>query len=525
MSTRKEAHVRNVTNVWVEASALRNLNSPAQVKLKAGAELSGIGMDASHVSTLTLETVRRWIRVAEEVRRSVPVDELEARVRESVAVSELLRREDEGEAEDDGDEEDDGEAEDDSYLRMELLSTLTEWFKTSFFTWVDSLPCDYCLSRTVNGGVVAPTTEEAEVGLASRTEAHRCTQCGNITRFPRYNDPIKLMETRRGRCGEWHNAFGAMATALGFPTRAIHDFADHVWNECLVGDRWIHVDSCEGIVDRPALYEKGWGKAVRKVGAVDAFGAVDVTRRYCATAPEDVPFGICCDVYTRFMREGLDRAFVVELERVDALERAEMSRRREEDAEGEGELPGRTTGSAAWRQQRGEAGRRGAGETKRVEAPTRYRLVEMEAEAPLAGLRCVCRASGDNAPSESANKAFDGRESTKWLCFQKDGAWLELRAVDGEPFAIASYSLCSANDEPARDPRDWRVESLGDDRQWVSVDARKDIEFDARGQVKAFVVESSTSVASRRVRLVIDSVREPNAANSVQLARFDIVPK
>jgi len=208
MSTRKEAHVRNATNVWVEASALRNLNSPAQVKLKAGTELSqGIGVaDDSHVSTGTLETVRRWVRVAEEVRRSVPVEELEARVRESVAVSELLRREDYGEGEDDHPHDDDDD-EDDS-LRMELLSTLTEWFKTSFFTWVDSLPCDYCLSPTVNSGVVAPTAEEAEVGLASRTEAHRCTQCGNITRFPRYNDPIKLMETRRGRCGEWHNAFG-----------------------------------------------------------------------------------------------------------------------------------------------------------------------------------------------------------------------------------------------------------------------------------------------------------------------------
>ena len=34
---------------------------------------------------------------------------------------------------------------------------------------------------------------------------YRCSICLRTTRFPRYNHPEKLLETRKGRCGEWVN--------------------------------------------------------------------------------------------------------------------------------------------------------------------------------------------------------------------------------------------------------------------------------------------------------------------------------
>lgn len=42
----------------------------------------------------------------------------------------------------------------------------------------------------------APSVEEVAF-KASRVEVYQCTECSTLTRFPRYNDPSKLLETRR----------------------------------------------------------------------------------------------------------------------------------------------------------------------------------------------------------------------------------------------------------------------------------------------------------------------------------------
>lgn len=109
-------------------------------------------------------------------------------------------------------------AEEDHAFLLQLLF----WFKQSF-RWVNEPPCDRCSNKTVSQGMGDALHNEIRFG-GSRVEIYRCTSCQTITRFPRYNDPLKLVETRRGRCGEWANCFTLYCRAFGYESRLVSCF-------------------------------------------------------------------------------------------------------------------------------------------------------------------------------------------------------------------------------------------------------------------------------------------------------------
>jgi peptide-N4-(N-acetyl-beta-glucosaminyl)asparagine amidase len=240
------------------------------------------------------------------------------------------------------------------------VKQLLRWFKHEFFTWTNAPKCAACNGNPATTKLVkveGPKFPHEVQGEANAVEVYSCSSCGSpaTTRFPRYNNPITLLSTRTGRCGEWANCFTLCAVACGLQARYVLDATDHVWTEVfsLALNRWVHCDSCEEAFDTPLVYEAGWGK---RLTYVLAFGpgsgqCTDVTRRYSRRWDADM-------IITRYRMATLRAVEYMQTHRHEPTHQAETDEFMESlkcavPLKPE-EMRGRLSGSVEWRMARGE---------------------------------------------------------------------------------------------------------------------------------------------------------------------------
>ncbi|XP_060828510.1 peptide-N(4)-(N-acetyl-beta-glucosaminyl)asparagine amidase [Bombus pascuorum] len=244
-----------------------------------------------------------------------------------------------------------------------FLMELLHWFKYKFFTWVDSPKCTACFSDCKHQNTVPPDDPRC-----SQVEIHKCTKCGTRVKFPRYIDPEPLLTLRRGRCGEWVNVFTLLCRTLGYDARCVHDETDHVWTEVwsIHEKRWIHLDPCEDVMDRPLMYEKGWKKKLSYVIAYSKDEVQDVTWRYTRNMLGVLKRrDISCESKLIQFIESLNkyhqsspnysatrRQYVIKRRLLELVELIHVpNKKNSDDNENYG---GRSTGSYEWRLARGE---------------------------------------------------------------------------------------------------------------------------------------------------------------------------
>ncbi|EFN85481.1 peptide-N(4)-(N-acetyl-beta-glucosaminyl)asparagine amidase [Harpegnathos saltator] len=258
--------------------------------------------------------------------------------------------------------------EEDLSLRDFLLVTFTSWFKEEFFKWVDSPICPMCsVSCIYTDTVQSPDIQ------CSRIEMYRCTSCKESVAFPRYLHPKPLLSTRRGRCGEWANVFTLMCRSLKYDARLVFDETDHVWTEVWspMQKKWIHVDPCENVVNKPLMYEKGWHKKLSYIIAYSKDEVQDVTWRYTREPEAVLKRRTMCteEILTRLIRflsnkrqnaVGYSAIRIKYVVNRTLCELASMiyipnsqSQSLSEDSSKE-TYEGRTSGSLVWRLARGE---------------------------------------------------------------------------------------------------------------------------------------------------------------------------
>ena len=132
-----------------------------------------------------------------------------------------------------------------------------------------------------------------------------------------------------------------------------------------LGGRWNHCDSCENILDKPLLYEQGWGKALTYCFAASDNYVLDVTARYTAKHPTALPgrdraveshiAPLCSEISLQMLlgnQVGVANYFE-EIQSLNTLAEANRVKSQTTDPE---TLPGRQSGSAEWVASRGEDG-------------------------------------------------------------------------------------------------------------------------------------------------------------------------
>ncbi|HLL90020.1 MAG TPA: fibronectin type III domain-containing protein [Tepidisphaeraceae bacterium] len=123
--------------------------------------------------------------------------------------------------------------------------------------------------------------------------------------------------------------------------------------------------------------------------------------------------------------------------------------------------------------------------------------------APLVSSGGLAGASAQPVAAEGADKAFDGMTSTKWLgTMGPGGAWIKYDFAAEDAYVVTRYTVSSANDVPARDPRDFVLQGSDDGAAWTNVGAAQTGQtFAARFSSLSYDV--ANTVGYKQYRLLI----------------------
>ncbi len=128
--------------------------------------------------------------------------------------------------------------------------------------------------------------------------------------------------------------------------------------------------------------------------------------------------------------------------------------------------------------------------------------------------------SGENPPDETADKAFDGSNETKWLASFFPQAHIGAGLTGAK--TLRAYALTSANDAEERDPEDWTFETSNDGSNWSSRSGQAGEGFVNRFEQRAFLVTSPA--ADTGMRLNISTNRSGPYVQLAELRAWDLVP-
>jgi len=109
-----------------------------------------------------------------------------------------------------------------------------------------------------------------------------------------------------------------------------------------------------------------------------------------------------------------------------------------------------------------------------------------------------------NPTGEGEAQAFDNSTSTKCLVYASTGN-IGYDFSGTTAYAVNSYTVASADDEPGRDPKNWNLQGSNNGSTWTTVDTRSNISFASRKQTQTFSFTNSTAYQMYRLNVTANS--------------------
>jgi len=127
----------------------------------------------------------------------------------------------------------------------------------------------------------------------------------------------------------------------------------------------------------------------------------------------------------------------------------------------------------------------------------------------------------DSPKGEDVEKLFDGKKGSKFLSFQQE-TWVQIETK--EPYILSSYALVSGNDQPKRDPGNWKVLGSVDGNDFEAIDIQKDFIFEKRRQKKNFKVDEAKAYRFFRLQMRYNQT-DDYGKDILQLAEWSLTGK
>jgi hypothetical protein len=120
----------------------------------------------------------------------------------------------------------------------------------------------------------------------------------------------------------------------------------------------------------------------------------------------------------------------------------------------------------------------------------------------------------DSPSGEDIAKLIDNTSSTKYLTFHSAG-WVQFHATTGA--VVVKYTITSANDVPARDPKNWTLQGSNNGTSWTTLNTQTNQTFASRFLTKTYTFSNATSYTYYRL-----NVTAVGSGSILQMAEWEL---